>query len=109
MIKIIFTKKVRMSNSAMDFVVIKNSKFPNKPVIKQEKFYDYTIRYLETELGNKYLVTDLIDQYTKLNDKKRIRIVDYLRLGDCSDFIDNLAIYYHDADLRHGNKLLNYR
>lgn len=104
MINNIFTEKVRMSNSAMDFVVIKNSKFPNKPVIKQEKFYDYTIRYLETELGNKYLVTDLIDQYTKLNDKKRIKVADYLRLDECVNFIDDLANFYHVADLRHDNK-----
>lgn len=93
-----------MSNSAMDFVVIKNSKFPNKPVIKQEKFYDYTIRYLETELGNKYLVTDLIDQYTKLNSTIRIRVVDYLKNQDTIRFVDNLAIYYHDENTRHGNK-----
>ena len=76
---------------------ISNTKFPDKPEIIQSKFYDYNIRYLNAKTGKKFLVTDLLDQYAKNNNKQRIKLENYLRLQNTQNLIDELAKEYNTS------------
>ena len=92
-----------------DLQPIVNTKFPDKPEIIQTKFYDYNIRYLNDKTGKKFLVTDLLDQYAKNNNRSRVRLDHYLRMKDTEEFIDNLCNEYHDPDPGHGIKFTKDR
>ena len=83
---------------------ISNTKFPDKPEIIQSKFYDYNIRYLNAKTGKKFLVTDLLDQYAKNNNKQRIKLENYLRLQETKNFINVLNKEVHASDPRHDPK-----
>lgn len=83
---------------------ISNTKFPDKPEIIQSKFYDYNIRYLNAKTGKKFLVTDLLDQYAKNNNKQRIKLENYLRLQETKNFINVLNKEDHASDMRHDLK-----
>ena len=76
--------------SSDDLQPIVNTKFPDKPEIIQTKFYDYNIRYLNDKTGKKFLVTDLLDQYSKINDKSRIKFDDYLKTKSTQKTIELL-------------------
>ena len=76
--------------SSNDLQHIINTKFPDKPEIIQTKFYDYNIRYLNDKTGKKFLVTDLLDQYSKINDKSRIKFDDYLKTKSTQKTIELL-------------------
>ena len=95
--------------SSDDLHSIVNTKFPDKPEIIQTKFYDYNIRYLNDKTGKKFLVTDLLDQYAKNNNRSRVRLDHYLRMKDTEEFIDNLCNEYHDPDPGHGIKFTKDR
>ena len=83
---------------------ISNTKFPDKPEIIQTKFYDYNIRYLNAKTGKKFLVTDLLDQYAKNNNKQRIKLENYLRLQETKNLINVLNKEVYASDLRHDPK-----
>ena len=87
---------------------ISNTKFPNKPKIIQTKFCDYIIRYLDDKTGKKFLVTDLLNQYAKNNNKQRIKLENYLRLQDTQNFIDELAKEYNTSNSNSNNVLEKY-
>ena len=88
-----------------DLQPIINTKFPDKPEIIQTKFYDYNIRYLNDKTGKKFLVTDLLDQYSKINNKSRKKLDDYLKTKSTQKTIELLSESYHAEYIRHGNEL----
>ena len=87
---------------------ISNTKFPNKPKIIQTKFCDYIIRYLDDKTGKKFLVTDLLNQYAKNNNKQRIKLENYLRLQNTQNLIDELAKEYNTLNSNSNNVLEKY-
>ena len=87
---------------------ISNTKFPNKPKIIQTKFCDYIIRYLDDKTGKKFLVTDLLNQYAKNNNKQRIKLENYLRLQNTQNLIDELAKEYNTSNSNSNNVLEKY-
>lgn len=87
---------------------ISNTKFPDKPKIIQTKFCDYIIRYLDDKTGKKFLVTDLLNQYAKNNNKQRIKLENYLRLQNTQNLIDELAKEYNTSNSNSNNVLEKY-
>ena len=70
--------------------VYTNRKDPSKPVLKSMMFYGYFIRYFDFEYGQMFVVSDLILQYCKNNNKKVKRFNDFLILDTTQDFLDIL-------------------
>ena len=87
---------------------ISNTKFPDKPKIIQTKFCDYIIRYLDDKTGKKFLITDLLNQYAKNNNKQRIKLENYLRLQNTQNLIDKLAKEYNTSNSNSNNVLEKY-
>ena len=81
--------------------VFVNRKDPSKPVLKSMIFYGYFIRYFDFEYGQMFVVTDLLTQYCKNNNKGRIQFNHFLRLDSTSKVIDILANTESDEKSHH--------
>ena len=68
-----------------------NYKDPSKPVLKSMMFYGYFIRYFDFEYGQMFVVSDLLTQYCKLNNKSRITFNDYLKTNNAKSMIKILT------------------
>ena len=78
-----------------------NRKDPSKPVLKSMMFYGYYIRYFDFEYGQMFVVSDLLTQYCKNNNKGRIQFNHFLRLDSTSKVIDILANIESDEKSHH--------
>ena len=83
--------------------VYTNRKDPSKPVLKSMMFYGYYIRYFDFEYGQMFVVSDLLTQYCKNNNKKRYRFVDFLKIDSTQKIIDVLCENINDVKSRHLN------
>ena len=83
--------------------VFVNYKDPSKPVLKSMLFYGYYIRYFDFEYGQMFVVSDLLTQYCKNNNKKRYRFVDFLKIDSTQKIIDVLCENINDVKSRHLN------
>ena len=81
--------------------VFVNRKDPSKPVLKSMMFYGYYIRYFDFEYGQMFVVSDLLTQYCKNNNKGRIQFNHFLRLDSTSKVIDILANIESDEKSHH--------
>ena len=81
--------------------VFVNRKDPSKPVLKSMIFYGYFIRYFDFEYGQMFVVSDLLTQYCKNNNKGRIQFNHFLRLDSTSKVIDILANIESDEKSHH--------
>ena len=81
--------------------VYMNRKDPSKPVLKSMMFYGYFIRYFDFEYGQMFVVSDLLTQYCKNNNKGRIQFNYFLRLDSTSKVIDVLANTESDEKSHH--------
>ena len=64
---------------------------PSKPVLKSMMFYGYYIRYFDFEYGQMFVVSDLLTQYAKQHNLKKLRFNDYLRLNKTPEIIEALC------------------
>lgn len=71
--------------------VFVNYKDPSKHVLKSMMFYGYFIRYFDFEYGQMFVVSDLLTQYCKLNNKSRITFNDYLKTNNAKSMIKILT------------------
>ena len=83
--------------------VFVNRKDPSKPVLKSMMFYGYFIRYFDFEYGQMFVVSDLLTQYCKNNNKKRYRFVDFLKMDTTQKIIDVLYENINDVKSHHLN------
>lgn len=74
---------------------------PSKPVLKSMMFYGYFIRYFDFEYGQMFVVSDLLTQYCKNNNKKRYRFVDFLKMDSTQKIINVLCENINDVSSRH--------
>lgn len=79
------------NNTSLDNDVIKNTKYPDKPDIHIVNYYNYKIRSLNINGIEMYIASDLSNQYTQLNNKKKILLADFLRLDKTKHIIDKLC------------------
>ncbi len=77
-----------------DIIVIKNIKYPDKPDLIKDKFYDYNIYHTCIDGVEMYAVNEILRQYAKEHNKSRIRLNDYLRLESTKRYIDVLDKAY---------------
>ena len=68
-----------------------NYKDPSKPVLKSMIFYGYYIRYFDFDYGQMFVVSDLIVQYCKRNNKPRFIFKDYLKTNNAKAIIKILT------------------
>ena len=83
--------------------VYMNRKDPSKPVLKSMMFYGYFIRYFDFEYGQMFVVSDLLTQYCKNNNKKRYQFVDFLKIDSTRKIIDVLCENINDVKSHHLN------
>ena len=97
-----------------DIVVIKNTKYPDKPDLIKDKFYNYNIYHACIDNVEMYAVNEILRQYAKEHNKSRIRLNDYLRLESTKRYINvlckahdnihdsgNIQNIHNDSDLGH--------
>ena len=87
------TEVIRVSKTN-DAVVIPNQKYPDRPSLIQDKFFDYNIYHVCIDGVEMYAVTELLKQYADLHDKKRILLPHYLELESTKKYIDMLCKKY---------------
>ena len=88
------------NTNQQDIVVIKNTKYPDKPNLIKDKFYDYNIYHTCIDNVEMYAVSEILRQYAKEHNKSRIRVNDYLRLESTKRYINVLDKAYnktHDS------------
>ena len=101
---VIETKVKTVVNTQNNTVVIHNQKFPNKPDLIKDKFFDYDIYHVSVDGVEMYAVTDLLKQYTKNHTVGSVRINNYLRLDSTKQYISVLYNKYCDL-----NKLSSFQ
>lgn len=87
------------NNTSLDNDVIKNTKYPDKPCLRREKFYDYNIYYVDVNNTRMYVIAELLRQYAENNNIKRISLNDYLKLEGTRKYIDALVKNHIAEDL----------
>ena len=87
------TEVIRVSKPN-DAVVILNQKFPDRPSLIRDKFFDYNVYHVCIDGVEMYAVTELLKQYADLHDKKRILLPHYLELESTKKYIDMLCKKY---------------
>ena len=88
------------NTNQQDIVVIKNTKYPDKPNLIKDKFYNYNIYHACIDNVEMYAVSEILRQYAKEHNKSRIRVNDYLRLESTKRYINVLDKAYnktHDS------------
>ena len=90
------------NTNQQDIVVIKNTKYPDKPDLIKDKFYDYNIYHACIDNVEMYAVNEILRQYAKEHNKSRIRVNDYLRLESTKRYI-NVLCKAHDNIHDSGN------
>ena len=92
------TEVIRVSKTN-DAVVIPNQKYPDRPSLIQDKFFDYNVYHVCINGVEMYAVTELLRQYAELHDKKRILLPHYLELESTKKYIDMLCKKYCKNDI----------
>lgn len=88
------------NTNQQDIVVLKNTKYPDKPDLIKDKFYNYNIYHACIDNVEMYAVSEILRQYAKEHNKSRIRVNDYLRLESTKRYINVLDKAYnktHDS------------
>lgn len=83
------------NTNQQDIVLIKNTKYPDKPDLIKDKFYDYNIYHACIDNVDMYAVNEILRQYAKEHNKSRIRVNDYLRLESTKRYINVLDKAYN--------------
>lgn len=83
------------NTNQQDIVVLKNTKYPDKPDLIKDKFYDYNIYHACIDNVEMYAVNEILRQYAKEHNKSRIRVNDYLRLESTKRYINVLDKAYN--------------
>ena len=87
------TKIVTVANTP-NTTVIPNQKFPDKPNLIKDKFFDYNVYHVCIDGEEMYAVTELLKQYAIINNKQRISLQNYLQLESTKNYIDMLCKKY---------------
>ena len=87
------TEVIRVSKPN-DAVVILNQKFPDRPSLIQDKFFDYNVYHVCIDGVEMYAVTELLRQYAEINNKPRISLQNYLQLESTKNYINMLYKKY---------------
>ena len=87
------TEVIRVSKPN-DAVVILNNKYPDRPSLIKDKFFDYNVYHVCIDGTEMYAVTELLKQYTTINNKPRIKLLNYLQLESTKNYIDMLCKKY---------------
>ena len=87
------TEVIRVSKPN-DAVVILNNKYPDRPSLIKDKFFDYNVYHVCIDGVEMYAVTELLKQYTTINNKPRIKLLNYLQLESTKNYIDMLCKKY---------------
>ena len=95
---VIETKVKPVVNTKNNTTVIPNQKFPDKPSLIKDKFFDYDIYHVCIDGVEMYAVTDLLKQYTKNHTIGSVRINNYLRLDSTKQYISVLYNKYCDLN-----------
>ena len=82
---------------------IHNQKFPDKPDLIKDKFFDYDIYHTCIDGVEMYAVTELLRQYSLLHESKRIILNNYLRLDSTKQYIDILYDNYNKNNILHNS------
>ena len=91
---VIETKVKPVVNTQNNTTVIPNKKFPNKPDLIKDKFFDYDIYHVSIDGVEMYAVTEILKQYADYHGKKRIIIQHYLELENTKNYINILYEIY---------------
>ena len=91
---VIKTKVKPVVNTQNNTTVIPNKKFPNKPDLIKDKFFDYDIYHVSVDGIEMYAVTEILKQYADHRGKKRIIIQHYLELENTKNYINILYEIY---------------
>ena len=83
------------NTNQQDIVVLKNTKYPDKPDLIKDKFYNYNIYHACIDNVEMYAVSEILRQYAKEHNKSRIRVNDYLRLESTKRYINVLDKAYN--------------
>ena len=91
---VIETKVKPVVNTQNNTTVIPNKKFPNKPDLIKDKFFDYDIYHVSVDGVEMYAVTEILKQYAYHHGKKRIIIQHYLELENTKNYVNMLYEIY---------------
>lgn len=84
------TKIVTVANTPDNTVIIPNKKFPDKPNLIKDKFFDYDIYHVSVGGIEMYAVTEILKQYAIINNKQRISLQNYLQLESTKNYVNML-------------------
>ena len=101
---VIETKVKTVTSTKNNTTVIPNQKFPDKPSLIKDKFFDYDIYHVCIDGIEMYAVTELLRQYSLLHDSKRIILNNYLRLDSTKQYVDILHDNYVKDDNLHDSR-----
>ena len=87
------TEVIRVSKTN-DAVVIPNQKYSDRPSLIKDKFFDYNVYHVCINGVEMYAVTELLRQYAEINNKPRIKLLNYLQLESTKNYIDMLCKKY---------------
>ena len=87
---VIETKVEPVVNTQNNTIVIHNQKFPNKPSLIKDKFFDYDIYHVSVDGIEMYAVTEILKQYAIINNKQRISLQNYLQLESTKNYVNML-------------------
>ena len=91
---VIETKVKPVVNTKNNTTVIPNQKFPDKPSLIKDKFFDYDIYHVCIDGVEMYAVTEFLKQYAEINNKPCISLQNYLQLESTKNYIDMLCKKY---------------
>ena len=91
---VIETKVKPVTNTKDNTTVIPNKKFPDKPSLIKDKFFNYDIYHVCIDGVEMYAVTEILKQYADHYGKKRIIIQHYLELENTKNYINILYEIY---------------
>ena len=83
------TKIVTVANTP-NTTIIPNQKFPDKPSLIKDKFFDYDIYHVSVDGIEMYAVTEILKQYAIINNKQRISLQNYLQLESTKNYVNML-------------------
>ena len=101
---VIETKVKTTVNIQNNTTVIHNQKFPDKPSLIKDKFFDYDIYHVCVDGVEMYAVTEILKQYAEINNSsKRIFLTNYMRLDSTKQYIDILYENYNKNNILHSS------